>query len=432
MTLPASQDEHVLLFDLTHQAHVLSFLRHWLLWWERHRPPGRLSVVVDPYLLQRHPELVALARHCGQGVRLLAITADEKSERKRRYAGRDHQEWPLHRLLHSTGAEDFPLLFDWTLFCTYARREGVTHAVMANLDQFLPLLAAGHSTPERFSGISFCATFPGGRLRDRPDGSALRPQPADAFLLARVLRHPHLHTLFVNDAIWLDPLRSFPCGDRVVHLPEVAELNGGDGAAADALRLRLSALQGRVVFLVFGDLKPRKGVMTALTAMAHLPADQQRRAALVIAGQGHPSFQAQISAAANDLRERTAVAVLELHRFIGEEEVAVLFARADVVLTLYEGHAGMSNVILLAAAAERPVLSCREGRMGEIVEQERLGLSVEIGDPRAVAAAMVHCIEAAPGSLGDGASMRSLAARHTGEHFAGTFFRRLGLGDVTR
>lgn len=49
MTLPASRDEHVLLFDLTQQAHVFSFLRHWLLWWERHRPPGRLSVVLDPF-----------------------------------------------------------------------------------------------------------------------------------------------------------------------------------------------------------------------------------------------------------------------------------------------------------------------------------------------------------------------------------------------
>jgi glycosyltransferase involved in cell wall biosynthesis len=430
VTLLTEAGEHVLLFDLTHQAHVLSFLRHWLLWWERHRPAGRLSVVVDPYLLKRQPELVALGRRCGEGVRLVAITAGEKQDRKRVYAGRERQEWPLHRLLRSGSGEEYPPLFDWTLFCTYARRERATHAVMARLDPFLPLLAAGHATPERFSGISFCATFPGRRLRDPSDGSAPRPQPGDAFLLARGLRHPHLDTLFLNDAEWVGPLRSYPCAQRVVHLPEVAELNGGDEPAAEALRNELGALQCRVVFLVFGDLAPRKGVMTALAAMARLPADQQRRAALVIAGRSYQtSFQAQISAAANDLRERTAVAVLELHRFITEVEVAALFARADVVLTLYRGHAGMSNVILLAAAAERPVLSCREGRMGQMVDRERLGLTIEVGDLEAVAAAMVHCLEAAPGTLGDAASMRRLAARHTGESFAGTFFRRLGLGD---
>lgn len=373
-----------------------------------------------------------MAQLCGAGVRLLTITPEEKSERKRRYACHDHQEWPLHRLLRSTGAEDFPLLFDWNLFCAYARREGVTHAVMARLDQFLPLLAAGHSTPERFSGICFCATFPGGRLQNRSDGSAPRPLPADAFLLARALRHPQLHTLFVNDPIWLDTLRSFSCGERAVHLPEVAELSGGDGAAADALRLRLASLEGRVVFLVFGDLTPRKGVMTAMEAMARLPVEHQRRAALVIAGQSHPAFKARISAAASALQEHTCLKVLELRHFLTEEEVAALFSRADVVLTLYEGHAGLSNVILLAAAAQRPVLSSREGRMGEIVAQERLGLSVEIGDPLAVTASMIHCIEAVPGSLGDGASMRNLAARHTGERFAGTFFRRLGLGDLSR
>jgi glycosyltransferase involved in cell wall biosynthesis len=185
------------------------------------------------------------------------------------------------------------------------------------------------------------------------------------------------------------------------------------------------------MFLVFGALFPRKGVMTALAAMGRLSPSQQRRAALVIAGRSNPSFQAKIHEAACNLRDHTSVEVLELHRFLSEEEVAVLFSRADVVLTLYEGHAGMSNVILLAAAAQRPVLSSAEGRMGQLVEAENLGLTVNVEDGDAVAAALAHCLEAEPRTLGDAGRMRDLAAQHTGEIFAGTFFRRLGLSEAS-
>jgi glycosyltransferase involved in cell wall biosynthesis len=429
MTPPPAERQHILLFDLTHQAHFSSFLRHWLLWWERQRPTGRFTVVVDPYLLERHPELRSLERRCREGVRLLPITSAQKRERKSRYAGREYEEWPLHRLLRPETAKDYPPLFDWSLFCTYARQEGASHAVMANIDQFLPLLAAGCASPERFSGISFCATFPGRRLQDPSQNRGARPLPGDALLLARSLRHPHLHSLFMNDAEWVELLRSFTYSERVVHLPEVAELNAGEESTTTELRRLLRDLDGRVVFLVFGDLWPRKGVMTAMAAMARLTQDQQQRAALVIAGRSHPTFEEKIHEAACSLRNHTSVAVLECHRFLSEEEVAVLFDRADVVLTLYTGHAGMSNVILLAAAAQRPVLSSAEGRMGKLVEQEKLGRTVDAADPDAVAAAVAHCLEAAPGTLGNAEKMRDLAARHTGEHFAGTFFRRLGLVD---
>ena len=429
MRPPQAESEHVLIFDLTHQAHFSSYLRHWLLWWERHRPTGRFTVVVDPHLLECHPELRDLEQRCGPKVRLLPISPAEKRQRRASYAGQEHRQWPLHELLRSGIADAYPPSLDWNLFCTYARQEGASHAVMARIDQFLPLLAAGCAGPERFSGISFCDTFPGRRLQGPSQNRAARPLPGDALLLARSLRHPQLHSLFVNDAQWLNPLRRFPCGDRVVHLPEVAELNPGDGTEAAELRCHLRALEGRVVFLVFGDLSPRKGVITALAAMGRLTPSQQRQAALVIAGRSHPSFQAKIQEATSNLRAHSSIAVLELHRFIHEEEVAVLFSRADVVLTLYNGHAGMSNVILLAAAAQRPVLSSAEGRMGQLVEQEKLGRTVDAADPDAVAAAVTRCLEAAPGSLGEAGMMRDLAARHTGEHFAGTFFRRLGISE---
>ena len=431
MTPPLSEREHILLFDLTHQAHFTSFLRHWLLWWQRHRPTGRLSVVIDPYLLELHPELRTLERRCGEDVRLLPITPAQKRERQSRYAGREYEEWPLHQLLRPGTVAHYPPLFDWNLFCANAEQERVTHAVMANLHLFLPLLAAGCASPERFSGISFCATFPGLRLRDSATGGNSRALPADALILARALRHPHLHSLFVNDAEWVELLRTFPLSERVVHLPEVAELKAGEEPHTTELRRLLRNLEGRVMFLVFGALFPRKGVMTALAAMGRLSPSQQRRAALVIAGRSNPSFQAKIHEAACNLRDHTSVEVLELHRFLSEEEVAVLFSRADVVLTLYEGHAGMSNVILLAAAAQRPVLSSAEGRMGQLVEAENLGLTVNVEDGDAVAAALAHCLEAEPRTLGDAGRMRDLAAQHTGEIFAGTFFRRLGLSEAS-
>jgi hypothetical protein len=91
----------------------------------------------------------------------------------------------------------------------------------------------------------------------------------------------------------------------------------------------------------------------------------------------------------------------------------------------------MSNVILLAAAAQRPVLSSAEGRMGRLVEAEKLGRTVDAEDEQAVAAAVSHCLEAEPGTLADAARMRNLAAGHTGDNFAGTFFRRLGLSEAS-
>jgi len=148
-----------------------------------------------------------------------------------------------------------------------------------------------------------------------------------------------------------------------------------DGATA-AAKTALGLDPERPVVGTVGRLEQRKGQDVLLAAVERLKA---RRPApqLLVVGDG-PT--------AGDLRKRAeALGVTKLVRFTGTlDDVRPALAAIDV-FTLPSREEGMSNALMEAMAAAKPIVATDVGGNGEVLERGRLGVLVPSDDALALA-----------------------------------------------
>lgn len=150
--------------------------------------------------------------------------------------------------------------------------------------------------------------------------------------------------------------------------------NGLPDAAFDAVDPAVLATEHPVVLCV-ANLKPYKGHRHLLDAVARLR-DQGRHCTLALVGDGpeRPALE--------DQARRLRIDV----RFLGTRtDIEPLLARAYVVV-LPSLHEGMSNAVMEAMAAGRPVVATDVGGTGELIRGR--GVLVPPSDPVALAAAL--------------------------------------------
>lgn len=168
-------------------------------------------------------------------------------------------------------------------------------------------------------------------------------------------------------------------GARVVRsfLP-VHEL-GGEIPDREEARCRLGVSGPAALF--FGHVRPFKGLDIALEAWSLM----ESRATLLVAGEvwwnDEAMYRQQVRELGLDERVR-----LEL-RFIPDDEVALWFAAADVVVVPYRREA-QSGVALTAFHFARPVIATEVGGVPEVVRDGIEGRIVPPGDPEALASAL--------------------------------------------
>jgi glycosyltransferase involved in cell wall biosynthesis len=175
---------------------------------------------------------------------------------------------------------------------------------------------------------------------------------------ARVTVHPHpLYDMFATG-----------------ELPSRAAARAALGLPADA-----------EIALFFGFVRPYKGLDDLVAALALARAE---RPALHLLAAGEFWDDAR--------RHRAAIAALGLEgattildRYIPNEEVARLFAAADVAVLPYRA-ATQSGVAALAFGFGLPVIATAAGGLGGAVVDGVSGLIVPPGDPAALAAALLR------------------------------------------
>ena len=144
----------------------------------------------------------------------------------------------------------------------------------------------------------------------------------------------------------------------------------------------------RGVLLLPGRLDARKGIATAIAALAHMPG-----ARLQLVGAGDDSYAAELQA----LAERLGVAPRrERLPARPRAELAAAYAEADVVLFPVEWAEPFGLVPLEAMGVGRPVVATGRGGSGEYLRDGENCLLHEPGDARALAAA-VQRLAADPG-----------------------------------
>jgi glycosyltransferase involved in cell wall biosynthesis len=177
-------------------------------------------------------------------------------------------------------------------------------------------------------------------------------------------------------------LTSHPTYDMLVSVPQ-------DSRQA---RQQLGLDTDVPVVLFFGFVRRYKGVGSLLDAMPLVL--QQRRVKLLIVGEFWEEariYEEQI--ARLGLKEH----VLIIPRYVPNEEVAVYFSAADLVVVPYVETA-TSGVVRLAFGFNKPVVGTNVGGLSEVLEDGETGYLVPPGDSTALARAIIRFFQENVGS----------------------------------
>lgn len=145
---------------------------------------------------------------------------------------------------------------------------------------------------------------------------------------------------------------------------------------------------GRVQILLFGKIKPYKGVDVMLRALALLPREVRRRCVVKVVGWPEMPME-PLFAMAKDLQLEEYVE-FDL-RFVPEDEVTSLVVRADILAFPYRD-IDASGVLMLAIAAGRPIVASNLGTFSEWLSDQAEGTLVPPDDPVALSRSLERLI----------------------------------------
>jgi glycosyltransferase involved in cell wall biosynthesis len=398
-----------------HHAHYLSLIAEA---WRSQRGGELLTISVRQSLLERHPDLVQ-EPNADAVVKILPLP--EQADR-----AVEEAMWNSGVSMASTlpgGQIDSSVAALWQVAQDEASRSKARHLFLAEIDRCLPALAGGLTSSFPVSGIWFKPRF---HYRDlkwqgTPRGAF---DTAEKWMLARALANPDLRQLLVLDPFaaeklarssqggekvrWLaDPVASFPLADR------------------DAARRDFGVGDKRVV-LHFGEIGSRKGIVQLLQACGMLNRAAAARLALLMAGPVSDLDQGKISGWIEAARS-AGCAVTYIPEYVSDSVAGRLFAAADLVSVAYSGHAGMSGVLLSAAAHGRPVVAQAEGLIGALTARHSLGTVLSAGDPTSVAAFLSNFVHLASVEGFDRITADAFAKRHGRARFQRELIRTLSL-----
>lgn len=399
----------VVLFDPYVGGHHSSYVHSLSKFWHEHRPSGSLCIVVSPEFIEDYPDIVEEINGYGRGIRLVPIAPSD-------YAVLDSPKSPV---LRSIG--------QWKVLSKYTRQLDGTHCVALYLDSLLPALALGTRSHCRFdlSGIYFRPSFHYENFeKNTPDCKERLKRWGKKRLLWFALRHPCLKVLFSLDPLAVRHIESLNSKVRVLHLPNPMMIYDGLPNTQSQLWESFGAEAGRKVFLTFGVLKRKKGIYELLNAVKVLPPTLAERICLLFVGSVAKDEKDLFAVRVAQVRKMLPVQIVVHDEFIPAEEIQPIFRMADVILTLYPSHVGMSGILVRAAAAGKPVLASQYGLVGELVRRNSLGLTVDASRPKEIALGLQRMLSEGT-ELCDYSKMRAFAESNTSEDFARTIFNNL-------
>ena len=409
-----AKKRNLMLFDLSIFGHHAAYIKHLVQYWGDRQLTDRLDVVVSPLFIEKHADVVDLVTEYNQkNIQIVPISTAEEVALKSR-SSKLGRTWRSFQ--------------EWQLLCQYARSLDTSECLIMYLDTCQIPLAVGLKSPCKLSGIYFKPTFHYSNFNGYvPSRKSYIQQYREKTILARMLKHPQMKTLFCLDPFVIKHLERLNPHVGAVYLPDPVEVNRNTPTKLqpDILKAKLGIEAGRQIFLLFGSFEAeRKGVYQILEAISQLPSNLSAQICLLIVGNAHLPEQAAIQSRIEWLQKSQPVQVITQFEYISEDTVQAYFQLTDIVLAPYQRHIGMSGILLLAAAAQKPVLSSNYGLMGEMVKRYQLGLGVDSTVPSEITQGLIRCLADAK-NLGDRTSMKQFAEQNTAEEYAKVIFQHV-------
>ncbi len=165
-------------------------------------------------------------------------------------------------------------------------------------------------------------------------------------------------------------------------------LLGGDIAVPHRDTFRERDDEDIVRILLFGKIKPYKGLDVLLQAIASLPPEIMRRCKVRVVGAPYMDMAPLINFAKSTGIERNVEFDL---RFVDDQEIPGILARADIMVMPYR-EIDASGVLMMALSAGLPIVASRIGLFAELLQDGEHGRLVPVEDWQALAAALSELI----------------------------------------
>jgi glycosyltransferase involved in cell wall biosynthesis len=148
----------------------------------------------------------------------------------------------------------------------------------------------------------------------------------------------------------------------------------------------------RFTFLLLGSLAPRKGCLSVLKAMQQLAGHELAQIRLRFVGKFRAEaafYRSEVLSAIKELQLKCSEVNIEVEdRYIDFSEMDAELMAADCVLAPYVGFFGSSGILGHACRLGKPMITCEEGLLGELVRQLGIGLTVNPRDSDALSDCM--------------------------------------------
>lgn len=196
----------------------------------------------------------------------------------------------------------------------------------------------------------------------------------EKFLLKRLLQSKYLHTLFtIDEPLSLYTQKSWPqIATKIKYVIDPADLD--KPISRHAARSLLGLPMEKRIILSYGSLTLRKGVDVLLQAA--LSSNFPSEVILLFAGKQDSDVQLLINST-NSMKLKQCGKLMELNRYLLREEQTAAFCASDVVWLGYRNHYSSSGVLAQAQALDLPIIGCREGVIGWVLNKYNNGYVIE-------------------------------------------------------
>lgn len=289
-------------------------------------------------------------------------------------------------------------LYEWAVARRWAEESNAHHLVLLTLNWFQLGLVSPRSFQTGFtvSGILF-SPYP--RWKPTANGGTDRlhnwiKRLRKKGLLWLMMRNPNITSVHIlNDPEAAEHLnRAVDPHGRFISLPDpVPSLPKSEKRTSAHDTYSISP--DRTLFLFFGTISKRKGIIQTLKAMQMLSEQEQRRGALLLLGRLKEGQESPIGEHLRKLQAKSKLEVRTDFRFVAPEELSDALHSADVILAPYQRTEGSSGVIGHAARAHCPVIGPNDGLIGTLIRSYQLGATAEVTQPALLSQAIAKAIE---------------------------------------
>lgn len=177
----------------------------------------------------------------------------------------------------------------------------------------------------------------------------------------------------------------------------------------------------RKTIALIGSLAPRKGCLEFIAALRAVPSEFRSRIRICIAGKFRTeAYDQRVRSEVKCLiRDCPELDVYEKYEFISSEELEGSLNECDCVVVPYLRVYGSSGMLGHACRYQKPLLACRDGLLGELVRENKLGLCVNPRNREEFAKAIIKIVN------GDYEYDVSMAESYVAEASAQCFVEKL-------